>query len=84
MVPSTSGRMLPGVTHKVLTQQLRELELDGVVHREVYAEVAPRVEYSLTPLGRELAPLLEGMHAWGERFAEAQRRTRDAQESVSR
>lgn len=77
-------RMLPGVTHKVLTQQLRELEVDGVVHRDVYAQVPPRVEYSLTPLGRELAPLLEGMHAWGERFAEAQRSRRDAQEGVAR
>ncbi|HSQ32764.1 MAG TPA: helix-turn-helix domain-containing protein [Gemmatimonadaceae bacterium] len=76
-------RMLPGVTHKVLTQQLRELEVDGVVHRDVYAEVPPRVEYSLTPLGRELAPLLEGMHTWGERLAKAQRSTRDARERVS-
>lgn len=76
-------RMLPGVTHKVLTQQLRELALDGVVHREVYAEVPPRVEYSLTPLGRELAPLIEGMHAWGERFAEAQRRTPDVEEGAA-
>ena len=64
-------RVLPGVTHKVLTQQLRELEADGVVRRDVYAQIPPKVEYSLTPLGRELTPLLEEMHAWGLRFAEA-------------
>jgi DNA-binding HxlR family transcriptional regulator len=64
-------RTLRGVTHKVLTQQLRELEVDGVVHREVYAEIPPRVEYSLTPLGRGLEPLLDRMREWGAHFDEA-------------
>ena len=58
-------RALVGVTHKMLTQQLRELENDGVVHREVYREVPPKVEYSLTPLGAQLAPLLDTMREWG-------------------
>jgi len=60
-------RSLDGVSQKVLTAQLRELEADGVVQRTVYPEVPPRVEYSFTPLGRELIPVLEGLHAWGEK-----------------
>lgn len=56
-----------GVSQKVLTSQLRELEADGVLERTVYPEVPPRVEYALTQLGRELVPVLEGLHAWGER-----------------
>ncbi len=59
-------RRLPGVTQKMLTQQLRELERDGMVHREVYAEVPPRVEYSLTEPGRTLTPLLTLMCQWGK------------------
>ena len=58
-------RELPGVTEKVLTAQLRELELDGIVHREVYDEVPPRVEYSLTPLGISLNEALGPLGAWG-------------------
>ncbi|MEV7419495.1 helix-turn-helix domain-containing protein [Streptomyces sp. NPDC089919] len=60
-------RLLPGVTEKVLTAQLRELEADGIVHREVHDEVPPRVEYSLTPLGRELGEALAPLGAWGQR-----------------
>lgn len=59
-------RRLPGVTPKMLTQQLRELERDGMIHREVYAEVPPRVEYSLTQEGRTLTPLLTMMCEWGK------------------
>jgi len=58
-------RRLTGITQKMLTQQLRELERDGLVHREVYAEVPPRVEYSLTSEGETLKPLLVGMCDWG-------------------
>jgi len=58
-------RALVGVSHKVLTSQLRELEAAGVVEREVFAEVPPRVEYRLTPRGRSLIPVLESLHAWG-------------------
>lgn len=58
-------RRLPGITQKMLTQQLRELERDKLVHRKVYAEVPPRVEYSLTELGLTLQPILQEMCAWG-------------------
>lgn len=58
-------RQVPGVTEKVLTSHLREMEEDGIVHREVHAEVPPRVEYSLTPLGVSLNKALEPLGAWG-------------------
>lgn len=53
------------VSQKVLTAQLRDMEENGLVHREVYAEVPPRVEYSLTELGESLYPILESMRLWG-------------------
>ena len=56
------------VSQKVLTVQLRAMEESGLVHREVYAEVPPRVEYSLTELGRSLKPILDSMWAWGEEY----------------
>ena len=56
------------VSQKVLAAQLRDVEKSGLVHREVYAEVPPRVEYSLTPLGRSLKPILDSMWAWGEGY----------------
>lgn len=58
-------RALTGVTQKVLTQQLRDMERDGIVARTVYAQVPPRVEYSVTPLGMSLKPVVEAMHRWG-------------------
>lgn len=61
-------RAVPNVTQRMLTRQLRELERDGVIHREVYAEVPPRVEYSLTDFGRSLRPILLAMNDWGERY----------------
>ncbi|MBE9101925.1 winged helix-turn-helix transcriptional regulator [Vacuolonema iberomarrocanum] len=61
-------RALNGVTQKMLTQQLRELEEAGIVHREVYPQVPPKVEYSLTPLGRTLEPILDAMHEWGNHY----------------
>ena len=63
-------RALDGVSQKVLTAQLRDLETDGVVHRTVLPEVPPRVEYALTDLGIALLPVLDGLHAWGERQAD--------------
>ncbi len=59
-------RMMPGVTQRMLTRQLRELEADGLVHREVYAEVPPRVEYSLTTKGETLRDIILALKAWGE------------------
>lgn len=60
-------RLIPDVTQRMLTAHLRELEQDGVVRREVFAVVPPRVEYSLTPLGDTLQPILSAMAEWGER-----------------
>lgn len=59
-------RGMPGVSEKVLTQHLREMEADGLVHREVYPEVPPRVEYSLTELGESLNTALEPLGLWGD------------------
>ena len=56
------------VSQKVLTAQLRAMEENELVHREVYAEVPPRVEYSLTELGKSLKPILDSMRAWGEAY----------------
>jgi DNA-binding HxlR family transcriptional regulator len=60
-------RLIPGLTKKMLTQHLRELERDGIIRRKVYAEVPPRVEYSLTRHGESLKPILKLMSAWGNR-----------------
>ena len=61
-------KSIGNVSQKVLTAQLRAMEESGLVHREVYAEVPPRVEYSLTELGRSLKPILDSMWAWGEEY----------------
>lgn len=58
-------RLMPDVTQRMLTLQLRELETDRVIHREIYREVPPKVEYSLTELGNTLAPLVSAMREWG-------------------
>ncbi|MGF0311779.1 winged helix-turn-helix transcriptional regulator [Rhodococcus sp. IEGM1428] len=63
-------RSIAGVSEKVLTQQLRELQSHGIVHREVFAEVPPRVEYSLTTLGQSLNEALRTLGDWGEEHAE--------------
>jgi len=57
-------RSLTGITQKLLTQQLREMEEDGLIHRKVYPQIPPKVEYSLTPLGETLTPILYAMHEW--------------------
>ena len=61
-------KALTGVTQKMLTQQLREMESDGIIQRKVYAEVPPKVEYSLTKLGESLQPILIAMDKFGENF----------------
>ena len=66
-------RSIGTVSQKVLTAQLRDLEHDGLVHREVFAEVPPRVEYSLTDTGRSLEPVIDSMRIWGESYQKAMR-----------
>jgi DNA-binding HxlR family transcriptional regulator len=63
-------RVLPRVTQQMLTMQLRELEQAGIVHRHVYAQVPPKVEYSLTDLGQSMEPVLRQMCTWGEWYSE--------------
>jgi DNA-binding HxlR family transcriptional regulator len=70
-------RRIPPATPQMLTLQLRELERDGLVHREVYREVPPKVEYSLTPLGRRLAPVLQELMAWGGAYVAGRAPTTD-------
>ena len=62
-------RRLRGVTHRVLAAQLRDMEDCGLVARTVYPEVPPRVEYSLTDLGRSLEPVIESLRSWGQTYA---------------
>ena len=59
---------LEGISQKVLTDSLRSMEADGIITRTVYPEVPPRVEYSLTELGKSLKPILDSMRAWGEAY----------------
>ena len=61
-------KSIGSVSQKVLTAQLRDMEAKGLVSRKVYAEVPPRVEYSLTDLGKSLKPILNAMWAWGEGY----------------
>lgn len=67
-------RGMSGITQRVLTQQLRELEADGIVQRRIYAQVPPKVEYSLTAFGKTLNPLLDSMCEWGEAYQRRQAR----------
>ncbi len=61
-------RELGGITHRTLSKQLREMEDNGLIKRKDYGEIPPRVEYSLTPLGKSLTPILFAMHDWGEKY----------------
>src|SRR6516225_854016 len=62
-------RLAPNVSQKVLVQQLREMEEHGLVHREIYRQVPPRVDYSATPLGLSLEPVLSALCEWGRHHA---------------
>lgn len=62
-------RLMPNITQRMLTLQLRELEADGLVHREIYAQVPPKVEYSLTTRGETLLPVLTTLQEWGTAYA---------------
>jgi DNA-binding HxlR family transcriptional regulator len=65
-------RLLPAISKGILTRQLRELEKDNMVHREVYKEVPPKVEYSLTPLGQSFIPILHSMGEWSKKHLKSQ------------
>lgn len=68
-------RNIIGLTEKMLSQQLRELEEDKIIHRTVYPEVPPRVEYTFTDLGKELATIFFALEKWGANFLTANRNT---------
>lgn len=61
-------RSVKGITQSMLTQQLRELEDDGLISRKIYAEIPPRVEYTLTEFGLTLSPIMQAMAKWGEEY----------------
>lgn len=65
---------ISGISHKVLTTNLRAMEKNGLVTRKVYPEVPPRTEYTLTDLGRSMKPILDAMNAWGTQFVEKQQK----------
>jgi len=69
-------RVLVGITPKMLAQQLREMEADGLIARTVYPEVPPRVEYQLTPFGETLRPVIDAMWTWGNQTREADARAK--------
>lgn len=75
-------RTIPNVTQKMLTQQLRELEADGIVHREVYPQVPPKVEYSLTEMGQSVVPLIRALCDWGETYEAWYREQHETAEAV--
>lgn len=66
---------MPRISQKVLTQQLRELERDGLIKRQMFAEMPVRVEYSLTPFGRKLRPILQALDSWARRHIPQRRDT---------
>lgn len=69
-------RLIPGITQRMLTRQLRELEQDRIVRRTVYPEVPPRVEYELTNFGKTLIPVLQALSAWGKKYIDQLSRIR--------
>ncbi|MCX7711568.1 MAG: helix-turn-helix transcriptional regulator [Clostridia bacterium] len=63
-------RLFPEVTQKMLTQQLKDLEENGLINRKVYAQVPPKVEYSLTDFGKTLMPVLYSLNQWGREYSD--------------
>lgn len=76
-------RQFPKITQRMLTLQLRELEEDGLVHREIYKEIPPRVEYSLTEFGKTLEPILLAMLTWGVQYTNQIATRKSAQAATS-
>jgi len=76
-------RFLPQASKHILTLQLRELEADGVIQRKIYQQIPPKVEYSLTPCGETLRPLLLLMAEWGEKHLNSKAHTEDLLETAS-
>ncbi|MCI0768104.1 winged helix-turn-helix transcriptional regulator [Bacillus sp. TL12] len=74
-------KLYPRLTQRMLTLQLRELERDGIIHREVYKEVPPKVEYSLTEFGRSLEPIILLMKDWGEKHKDRVNKIKKAVEN---
>ena len=72
---SQLNKLIPKATAKMLTQQLREMEAQNLIHREVHPVVPPKVEYSLTELGRSLMPVLIAMRDWGSEYLHSQNLT---------
>ena len=66
MRPSALKRQLPGISQRMLTKELKELVEDGIVQRELFPEIPPRVEYSLTPYGETVLPIVDTLCAWGQ------------------
>lgn len=64
------NRLIPDVTQTILTKHLRQLEKDGIIERKVYAEVPPRVEYSLSPMGESFKSVLDAIEIWGQEYIE--------------
>lgn len=64
-------RLMPDITQRMLTKQLRDLEANGIVHRKVYPQVPPKVEYSLTCVGRTLEPVILELEKWGKSYLKA-------------
>ncbi|WP_341644949.1 winged helix-turn-helix transcriptional regulator [Thauera sp. SDU_THAU2] len=74
-------RLLPNITQRMLTNQLRELEGDGLIARKIYAEVPPKVEYRLTDYGQTLAPVIHALKSWGDAHIQHQHGTDRSQAS---
>ena len=77
-------RRMPGITQRMLTKQLRALEADDLVTRKVYPEVPPRVEYTLSPTGERLKPVIDALKAWGEDHRARQAASRPSNSAANR
>ncbi len=75
-------RMLPDITDKMLTQQLRELEADGLITRRVYPVVPPKVEYTLSTFGKTLEPVIAAIATWGETYEQEIRSHLESQDTA--